>query len=106
MKPYEAFYQLVRSEGTAADASVTLTPPLEGRIYLVRVYASYSQSSQSGTLTVSTDAGATILFRMDIHGSDGVVFEKAFDTDKALTVTLSAGGAGIVGRVNVFYAVL
>ena len=97
------FYRVAYATATAANASVSLNPGAGRRVAIDRIFSSYSLSSQSGVLTVNE--GGTDLFSYDVHGSDGLVLEKVFNAGAAVTVTLSAGGVGVAGRVTVLYEV-
>ncbi|MCS7107732.1 MAG: hypothetical protein NZ902_06495, partial [Acidilobaceae archaeon] len=71
------------------------------RIYLDKVYASFSTSSASAPLTI-TSAGQTLKYY--IFGSDGLSLERAFNEGATVTITLPSGGTGVVGTVFALYA--
>lgn len=99
-----AFYTISSTEG-ASGAAVTLTVPAPsvGRILVYRVYASYSTASSSGLLTISE--GANVVSRYYIHGSDGLLLEKAFAPETSVTVTLAAA-TGASGTIAIHWTVV
>lgn len=86
-----------------AAAVVTRPAPATGRTWITKATWSYSNDPAGGRLWIQD--GATVIFDIDItRGGPGSL---QFNNDgrsspgNALTVTLAAGGAGIVGKLNV-----
>lgn len=87
---------------TANTAAVVARPGVPAkRNVLTRVIWSYSATPTGGRLTVAD--GGTTIFDVDITaGGPGSLplCLLASSVNAALVVTLAAGGAGIVGKVN------
>lgn len=82
-------------------AVVTLISLDRNRRIIHSVQWSYSDNPTGGRLTI-TDDGVTI-FDVDITvgGPGGFTITKVGGRGKTMVVTLAAGGAGIVGKLNV-----
>jgi len=92
---------------SAANAAVAVTyAALADRCHVLwQIEWSYS-AAPTGSLTI-TDGGTTML-QLDITaaGPDSIVYEppKKAKLNSAVVVTLAAGGAGVVGKLNVTHS--
>jgi hypothetical protein len=88
-----------------ANAAVAITfAALADRTHIIwQIDWSYSGAPTGGALTI-TDGGTTV-FQVDISaaGPDSIIFAppKKAKLNSAVVVTLAAGGAGVVGKLNV-----
>jgi len=96
----------------AANAAVVITyPAIAGTRHTVeQVTASYSGGTPAGgTLTIEDGAG-TIVYQEDVPaaGPNRIPFAPplAGTPARALVVTLSAAGAGVIGKLNVRHRVM
>jgi len=91
------------ASGSNAAAVVTLAADTTDRKnwHIDTVTVSYSAAPTAGVLTVF--AGATPVFQVDITaaGPTTLAVFKDGENAGAMSVSLSAGGSGITGRVNV-----
>ncbi len=100
------------SAASAANAAATITLPAQQmhRNAVSRVLLSYSAApAPAGTLTIEDGAGNVIQRRHVVGaGPHTIDFTPplAGSPNRVLIVTLSAGGAGIVGYLNVFHRVV
>lgn len=93
------------TSGDNAAAAITLVTPARKRHYAVAILWSYTDAPTGGRLTISGLDGTSDTFDIDIDsaGWSGIALPplaSALGTD--LIITLSAGGAGVVGKLNVF----
>lgn len=84
--------------GTAALATATRAAEAGKSHYVTAIEASYG-SAQIGTLTVRV--GATVLFVQAVHNQREIPFPTPLKipVGESVTAELSAGAAGVVGRV-------
>ncbi len=91
------------TSGDNAPAVITLTADPNHRHELSGVFYSYSGAPTGGLLTVAV-AGSTVReWHIAIQDERGRGFDPPLRTDlnEAMVVTLSAAGAGIIGKLNV-----
>lgn len=95
------------AEETNADAVLSYGSPGETRCHVVAaIHGSYSGTPTGGAITIEANVNETdtVFFEQGISagGSFSITFNppKAFPAGAALIITLAAGGADIVGRVN------
>ena len=90
------------AQQTNAVATVTRAADAAKRHVVLKVDASYSSASVSGELTVLF--GAAVVARKHIHGAGaidlGTMGLRNPDLNEAVSASLAAGGAGIVGDVT------
>lgn len=92
----------------AANTSVALTfAALADRCHVIfRIDWSYDGSPTGGSLTI-TDGGTDMLvLAITAAGPDSIEFDppKKAKLNSAVVITLAAGGAGVVGKLNVTQA--
>ncbi len=88
----------------ANTAAVTVIAAAARRIHCVHhLQWSYNGTPTGGKLTI--DIGGTTEFEVDIvtGGPGGFGIELAGAANQTVTITLAAGGAGVVGKLNVQY---
>lgn len=91
---------------SAANAAATVTFPAAAGLSNVisGIAFSYNGNPTGGRVTISD--GANIVFDIDVTSSGAGFFPFAApvkgSVNTALTVTLAAGGAGVIGKVSVF----
>jgi hypothetical protein len=101
----EAFYAVAAAANyvtaTHAAATITYAAAVGQRHSVEGVAFSYSGTTPVGNLTV-TDGGVTV-FSMDVTGDNTlfVPLKLMSAVNSALVFTLSDGGSGVVGKVNV-----
>jgi hypothetical protein len=91
------------ASGTNANAVVTLAARTDGQGWAIDGFAwSYSGDPTGGRVTLA--AGAVTFLDLDVtaKGPGVVSFNRPLRTpaNTALTATLSAGGSGVVGKLN------
>lgn len=92
---------MLKSQTSTANTAVSIVLPVEdGRyINIKNIYCGYSAAPTNGLLTVVED-GVTLFSQYIGAGFNRVSFETLRVATKDLTVTLSAGGSGIIGKLN------
>lgn len=88
------------ANATDATAQATRAAPPAGQShYVTRVVASFSDPAASGLLTLDRGGGNLLVH---VHGAVELDFSSpiAGGAGQAVTLSLAAGGAGVVGRVN------
>lgn len=93
------------TSGSNAACSITITGVAAMRHYVVGVLWSYNGAPTGGRLTSTGLEGAEVDFDITTSGpgpllTPPVVGERGSD----VSFTLAAGGAGVVGKINVWYA--
>ncbi len=87
---------------TNAVATATRAAEASRHHVLMKCDASYSDSTAAGEITISF--GATIILRKHIHGAGaidlGVLGLQNPDANEAVSASLAAGGAAVVGTIN------
>lgn len=84
--------------GTAALATATKAANANQAHKILRVHASYS-AAQIGTLTVKE--GSTTVFTGAVHNQRDVELGYQGKANAAVSAELSAGAAGVIGRVHI-----
>lgn len=98
MKPTE---WIEKANATNDTATATKAASTTKRHTISVVSASFSTSTASALLTITvTLAGTSTTALHYIHGADVVPLEIIGDTNTLVSAALAAGGAGVVGRVN------
>ena len=100
--------RLERATSTANSAATITVAADEEQFWAIDwITASYNAGSPDGTLTVAY--GGTTVWEVDIKGEETKHFpfdarplydDDSTPKDKALTITLSAGGTSVIGKVN------
>lgn len=96
------------SNTSAANAAATFTiaaPGAGNYIDLAHLYFGYSAAPTAGTLTISATGLTSIVIPVTAQGAGFLPMPIRIPVNTACTVTLAAGGSGVVGRVNASYAV-
>lgn len=92
-----------KANNTNAVATATHSAVAGQRHYIVQVDASFSTSTVSGMLRVKS--GSTVLVEKTIHGAGAFDFadtpQDALNVNEAVSAELDAGGAGIIGHINI-----
>lgn len=89
---------------TNAAATKTYAAVARRSHVLIWIGWSYSADPTGGKLTVENGVGTTV-FEVDItKGDPGALFfpDLPMSVNTALIVTLAAGGAGVLGKLNVY----
>lgn len=99
------FQGATAASGTNASCSVTLTGVAGFRHYIVGFVWSYNGAPTGGRLTSTGLEGAEVDFDITTSGpgpllTPPLVGERGAD----VTFTLAAGGTGVTGKINVWYA--
>jgi hypothetical protein len=91
---------------SSANAAATITlaaPGAAAQHALSAIHWSYSAAATAGTLTIS--AGATTVLSLDLGAAvrDSLLFDPVLlgGLNAEVVITLGAGGAGIIGKLNV-----
>lgn len=96
------------SNTSAANAAATFTiaaPGAGNYIDLAHLYFGYSAAPTAGTLTISATGLTSIVVPVTAAGTGFLPMPLRIPVNTACTVTLAAGGSGVVGIVNASYAV-
>lgn len=92
----------VNAPAANTAAVITLAATVDKKHYLPRVVWSYDAVPTGGRLTI-TDDGNTV-FDISITADGPGVIDLGIESaavNKALVITLAAGGAGVTGKVNI-----
>lgn len=94
--------------GTNTSVAVTLSATAQYRHYIAQVLWSYSAAPTGGSLSISGLPGnETLSFDIVSGGPGTVLFPPLVGAlSSQVVVTLTAGGVGIAGKLNVFYATI
>lgn len=87
----------------AAAVAASAAPPASNRLRLKYVVASYSAAPTAGLLTISD--GVNVNWEIDMPNAGPLVLpdlDLQCAAGAAITITLSAGGASVVGKVNAY----
>lgn len=96
----------VAANTSAANAAATFTIGAPGAgtyIQLVRVYFGYDESPSAGLLTIDASTLTNIVIPVTSSGAGELDVPLRGAVNQALSVTLSAGGTGVVGYVAAVY---
>ena len=100
-----SFTQAQGTSGANAAITVTLAASAGNRHHVVEVIASYSGTPTGGRLTSTGLAGDQLDVDVTASGPAPISFPPVTGAGSgAVTFTLAAGGAGVVGKLNVIYA--
>lgn len=85
----------------ATAGTVTRTGEASKRHEITSIFVGYD-ASQIGELTI--DDGATTICTLPIHDTENISFDDPIEASEGndLSVTISAGGTGVTGYINVF----
>lgn len=104
-RPVDADTGNVSAPAANTAASLTFAAETGKRHHLVYIAWSYSAAPTGGNLKVEDASGNTV-FNVDITaaGPGSLQFENPLRTEvgNAMIVTLTAGGAGISGKLNAY----
>jgi hypothetical protein len=92
---------------SAANAAATFTisaPGADQAIRLNTLYFGYSASPTNGLLTIAATGLATISIPVTSAGAAFLPIDLLAPDNTAVTVTLSAGGADVVGRCSATFS--
>jgi hypothetical protein len=93
------------TSGANAPITVTLAASSGNRHHVVEVIASYSGTPTGGRLTSTGLAGDQLDVDITASGPAPIGFPPVTGLGSgAVTFTLAAGGAGVVGKLTVLYA--
>jgi hypothetical protein len=83
-----------------AAATITLATPASGQKWVIpSVWFSYSAAPGAGaTLSIAPTSGTATVINVTSPGAGPMPV--ALESTTGVTITLSAGGAGVIGRVN------
>lgn len=101
------FAKSARASETNALCSILLPAPTGGsRICLTTLEFGYSDAPTGGQITILE--GPTPVFTLPVTaaGAGQIILNREYTPATAITVTLSAGGSGIVGHLDVGYCVV
>lgn len=97
------------ASGTNADAVITLPPSIDGAWTITEGVAfSYGGSGTLAGGRLSISVGGSVVFDVDVaaKGQGYFPFRRSFDVNAAVTITLAAGGANVVGKVTLLGGLL
>lgn len=97
------------SQTNAIATATVVAPGPDFRWRILKVSASYTGTGVEGVLQIKS--GTTVLWELGVNADSGVIEDFLVagglqcGANEAATATLSAGGASVVGRVNLLVAV-
>lgn len=91
-------YNSAPSSNTAAVISLAATTGKRWAIYQIEV--SYAQLPTNGVLTITESGGEKYRLFITTAGAAPIVSGRLFTSGAGVVVTLSAGGAGVSGAIN------
>lgn len=92
---------------SAANAAATFTitaPGADNFTQLVSLYFGYGEAPTAGTLTIAATGLTSIVLPVTSAGAGFLPMALRIPINTACTITLSAGGSGIVGYVGAAYS--